>query len=110
MVREIENIDEFNASINVDELVIIDFYAKWCKPCITLGPTFDELSGEYKQCKFYKINVDNPKIKSILKLCEIKSLPSICFYRAKEFMKKIEGSNENVIRDNINRFLKKIEI
>lgn len=106
MVKEIENISEFNTNINVNDLVVIDFYATWCRPCINLESKFDKISKEYKKCKFYKINVDNENVKPIVKLCEIKSLPSICFYRSKEFMKKLEGPNEDTIRETINYFLK----
>ncbi len=41
-----------------DKTVLVDFYADWCGPCKMLSPIVDELSEEYSQYKFCKLNVD----------------------------------------------------
>jgi thioredoxin 1 len=44
-------------------LVLIDFFAEWCMPCLTMSPIIDELSENFKgKIKFGKVNVeDNPE-------------------------------------------------
>lgn len=43
--------------------VFVDFYAEWCGPCKLTGPIIDELSGEIKDMKFIKVDVDqNPEL------------------------------------------------
>lgn len=38
---------------------VVKFYADWCGPCRTYGPTFDKLSDKYKdQVEFVNVNVD----------------------------------------------------
>lgn len=39
-------------------IVFVDFHAEWCGPCKMTEPIIEELSGELKDVKFVKIDVD----------------------------------------------------
>ena len=40
-------------------LVLMDFFADWCMPCLMMAPVMEELSEKMKgKIKFGKINVD----------------------------------------------------
>ena len=42
-----------------DKLVMIDFWATWCGPCVALAPTIDALSKEYDgKVVIGKVDVD----------------------------------------------------
>ena len=36
---------------------ILDFYAEWCKPCVTMGKILDEFESEESDIKIEKINM-----------------------------------------------------
>jgi len=79
---DIENkmeMDEFNALINSEKLVFVDFYAPWCAPCRKMMPMMDSLKTEYKdKVTIVKINVDASK--KLMKELGIVSVPYLVLY------------------------------
>lgn len=50
---------KFQEIINLDQLVLVDFYADWCGPCKMMSPILQEVKGILKEeLKIIKINVD----------------------------------------------------
>ena len=71
-----ENFDDFVKKYNV---VLIDCWAPWCGPCRMLGPTIDEIAGEYKgKVAFGKLNTDENR--DIPMRHSIMSIPTMLFF------------------------------
>ncbi|MBL7059336.1 thioredoxin [Candidatus Pacearchaeota archaeon] len=50
--------EKFNEIIK-EGIVLIDFFADWCMPCIMMAPIIDELSEKFNgKIKFGKVNID----------------------------------------------------
>jgi thioredoxin 1 len=59
--------------------VLVDFWAPWCGPCRMIGPSIDELAGEYAgRAKVVKVNVDeNPEVSARY---NVRSIPTLLIF------------------------------
>ena len=55
--------ENFFSTIKSQGLMVTDFWASWCGPCMMMAPVFEEFAKEFEgQIKFAKLNVDeNPQ-------------------------------------------------
>ena len=88
MVKEITEKD-FKKKIEEKGKILIDCYAPWCGPCRLLSPIIDELAEETKNCKFYKLNVDESE--EISREYGIMSIPTILLFEDGELKQKNVG-------------------
>ena len=52
-----------------------DFYADWCGPCKTQDPIIEELTEEYPDVAFEKVNVDEEQ--EVANEYQVRSLPTL---------------------------------
>ena len=62
-----------------DKLVVVDFWATWCGPCMMLGPVMEELEGEMPDVKFCKVNVDDER--DLAMEYGVQSIPMLLFVK-----------------------------
>lgn len=79
MVKHIKT-HEFKKEVLESDLpVLVDFWAKWCSPCLRVAPILDELSEEVKgKAKVCKLEVDEEY--EIADLYDIMSIPTIVVF------------------------------
>ena len=69
--------------------VVIDYWADWCAPCKQLAPIFDELSRQYSQVKFCKVDTNaNP---SLAARQGVMSLPTLQVIVGGEVVQSTQG-------------------
>ncbi|MBQ6216131.1 MAG: thioredoxin [Erysipelotrichaceae bacterium] len=82
------NTEEFNELIK-NGTVVIDFFADWCGPCKMLSPVIEEVSGEYTDIEFAKVNVDDNM--DLAEKFGIMSIPQVYMFRNGEVVNKFGG-------------------
>jgi thioredoxin 1 len=72
--------------------VLVDFWAPWCGPCRTLGPTIEKLAGDYNgRVKFGKLNTDeNMETPGSLR---ITAIPTVLVFQQGREVERLVGVN-----------------
>lgn len=91
-------IDEHADAIK-NKLVLIDFYAVWCGPCMRISPKLEVLSKKYENVKFLKVNVDEEK--KLTSKYDIKCMPTFVFLQDGKIVARIEGANTKEIEGKL---------
>jgi thioredoxin 1 len=92
MAKAIEITDaNFDEIISSGKPVLVDFWAEWCGPCKMIGPSVDEIAGEFDgKAIVGKVNVDhNPQISAKF---GIRSIPTLLFFKDGQVTDKQVGA------------------
>ncbi len=85
-----------------DNLIIIYFWAKWCKPCMKLKPEFYKLSNEYQNIIFLSIDVDDND--NIANMYSCSGIPYHVFIKNKQIVANQTGLFIEEIKEIIEKF------
>ncbi|WP_130537235.1 thioredoxin [Thiomicrorhabdus indica] len=73
--------EQFEETIQNNDIVIFDFWAEWCGPCKQFGPVFEEISEKHPDIAFCKVNVEEEE--QLAGMFQVRSIPTLVFMREK---------------------------
>jgi len=103
--KNLTDVDQLKTFGN--DLVILDFWADWCKPCVQLNQIFDQLADKYPNIHFLKVEAE--KLESVTEKFEINSVPSFIFLKDQNTFDKVEGANAPELANKIEKYNSEIK-
>lgn len=97
-VDEVFNLTQLNNTLersDANRLIIVDFFANWCGPCKMISPIFEQLSMEFGNATFLKVNCDSAR--DIVTRYSISAMPTFLFFKNKQQVDSVRGANQNAI-------------
>ena len=84
--------DTFAAEVEQGKgLVLVDFWATWCGPCLAVAPLLEQLAGEFAgKARITKVDVDQNQ-KTAMRF-NIRSIPSILFFKDGRHVDTVVGA------------------
>lgn len=96
--------DKFDSLLQGDRLVVIDFFATWCRPCTMMSPILDKVAGDMTNVAFAKIDVDEEM--DLAQSYGILSIPCIIMFKdGKEADRLIGFTTEDELKTAIEKVL-----
>lgn len=71
--------DNFNETLENNDIVVLDFWAKWCGPCLSFKPVFQQVSEKFPQVTFAQVNIEEEP--SLAEDFDVRQIPLIMILR-----------------------------
>lgn len=92
------NFDE--VVVNSDIPVIVDFWAPWCGPCKTMGPTFTKTAKKFPlKTLFVKVNTEDEQ--NLGARFSIRSIPTLIVFKNGNEVHRVSGALDETSLSNL---------
>lgn len=82
-----------------NKIIVLDFSATWCGPCKRIYPLLQNLSQEYQNTLFYKIDID--QLPDIASHFGISSVPSFKFIYNNKIVAEFAGADSQKLTQTL---------
>uniref|UniRef100_UPI003F691832 thioredoxin n=1 Tax=Streptococcus pluranimalium TaxID=82348 RepID=UPI003F691832 len=72
-------------------LVLVDFWATWCGPCLMQAPILEQLSQEFDEDELKIVKMDVDENPNTAKSFGIMSIPTLLFKKDGQVVKQVAG-------------------
>jgi thioredoxin len=94
MVSEL-NSNTFDALVQSNAFVLVDFWAPWCGPCINFAPVFEALAQKNPHITFAKVNIDESP--DLADRFRVRSIPTFVLFVNGRARGEVQGARMHEI-------------
>ncbi|CEO94891.1 Thioredoxin domain-containing protein [Plasmodiophora brassicae] len=85
-----------------DRLLVIDYSATWCRPCVEFGPIFDTMSEAFaQQADFFKVDID--QLPDQTAEARVTAVPTFHLVRNGKTVATVTGADQDELEKMINK-------
>ena len=105
------SLETFNTQVldaSQQKLVLVDFWADWCSPCLVIAPILDKVLEEYQDEVIYsKLEVDEGENMKLAGRYNVRGFPTIMLFRDGKEIDRFSGAKpaqfiEHFLESNLN--------
>ncbi|XP_027915374.1 thioredoxin H2-like [Vigna unguiculata] len=93
----------FDASKEINKLMVIDFTASWCGPCKQMDPVIQDFSAKYTNVEFIKIDVD--ELMAVSQEFQVQAMPTFILIKKGKVVDKVVGAKKEELQKLIEKHL-----
>lgn len=83
--------ENYDTTISEAAAAVVDFYADWCGPCMSMVSMYDTLAQDYDgKVVFCKVNTDEQKRLAIKN--KVMSIPCFMFFKGGNLVERHDGT------------------
>lgn len=99
-MKQINNIEDFNEVVSKNDIVVVDFFTKWCGPCKAVSPFFESLEKEFPHIKLSKCDCEAAE--DVAFKFKISSIPMFIKFEKGKEVERVSGADKNKILELFN--------
>jgi thioredoxin 1 len=107
MVESVTELSEKEFSNFIKKgIVLIDFFAEWCMPCVMMAPILEDVAKELKnKVKIGKVNVSDNQ--SLAGKYDVSSIPNLILFKdGKQIEQFIGAMSEDELVEKLKKHIK----
>lgn len=108
MATQTLTIDNIEETVKNNDIVIVDFWAEWCGPCVRFAPIFEKASEEHADVVFGKVDTEDQQ--DLAMQFQITSIPTLAAYRDEVLVFRQAGAIDGASLNDLIKQIKELDM